>query len=171
VRVAAARQRLARGKAGDIGEHELVREGEKLVQDPADVLFRAVLEDVGADHAIEGAAGQRRERLVARVEAADFLHAPIGADVGMIDLRLRIDHAAQRVLLALAGAVIEDRMAARTLDPALDVRGLLGQALPGEHELGRDAEALVAVLVHELILLDEAPIPRARRRAAVAPLH
>src|SRR3982074_2626472 len=106
--VFAVRQPLAGGKARGIDEHEARGVTEDLVNYPWHVLFRTMLHDVGADHAVEGAFGQLAVRRECRVVAGDLIDAPV------------IEHAALAfavftfdpdliVLLALATAVVKAR--------------------------------------------------------------
>jgi hypothetical protein len=48
---------------------------------------------------------------------------------------------------------------------------MAGKTLSGKSLLGRNAEAHLAMLMHDPILFDQAPVARAWRSAAVLGLH
>jgi hypothetical protein len=166
VRVLAVGQGLARRVAGDVQVHEVLRVAEDLVEDPRQILLRAMLEHVGAHHAVEPAFGQRAVRRVRGIEAAHLVHVPVLGDaVGDV---AAVDHDFVRAVLhSLPRSVVEDGSASGGIDQALDLRDVRGKALAGERLLRRNAEARLPLDVHAAVEREELAVACARVGSAV----
>ncbi|TMH20986.1 MAG: hypothetical protein E6H70_00155 [Betaproteobacteria bacterium] len=119
-----------------------------------------MLQDIGADHAVEASLRRARKRLVGRVVADDALDAPIFLHaVPALDALLGEPYGA--VLSALAAAVVEEGARVRLQhQPAYVVR-LGQQAAAGKRVLGSDAAHELAAYVHLAVELEQAPVTRA----------
>src|SRR5688500_8460510 len=139
VSVLAVGQPLDRRIGGDVGEHEAAGERKKLRDDPAHVFFGAVLQHVGAYHAVEAAARQLAVRRVAGVVADHLVYVPVLDYARQRRARFALD-GIRFVLQALAAAVIQYCLRTRPLDQALDARYLRTEALSGKGELRRNTK-------------------------------
>src|SRR5688572_7827189 len=165
--VLAVRQCFASRVTGDIGENETGRIGKQLRDDPFQVLLRAMLENVGRDHAVvstlrQGAMGWKAG-IVAMdgIDAEVTLHRRHPADAGQL-------YITPFVLPALTASVIQDGPGARALDERSNAPRLRRKAGALEKAIGGDAVGDVACDMQPLIHLDQLPVARrgiAARRA------